>query len=191
MIKDCVKKKDKGFTLIELLVAVAIGAIFIAALYSYFLNSYRAYMQRAEMQAIENEAKKLNESIQQWLSMSDQTTIDSTYDSATGRYTVSMEVYQTDNFSNAGFPNPDFRTKIIYDPQQSCIVVEKYDLGSGVGGPVPTMVAYQYLVGKVKNFNVFYRAGERISITYDVIIKNRLYGSVKRTYKIDFKIRLY
>ncbi len=180
--------EHKGFTLVEMLVVVAIASIIMIAIYTYFSNTFMTAQENIKISRIEGEAKKLNDSIYQWLSMSDQTTVTYTY-TAGGAKTVVMDVYQTNNPAPSAVP--DIRIKITYNPANKEIIVEKNYLGSGhTPSPSPPPV-YSYLKGSVERFDVVFIPADKIEIEYDVVIKRRAHGAAKRTYKVSYMLRTF
>lgn len=69
------KREFKGFTLIEIVAVVAIVGIIIVALYSFFINNFKIVQEEAKIAAVESQAKRLEDTIKQWLQMADQQSI--------------------------------------------------------------------------------------------------------------------
>ncbi|WAM37054.1 prepilin-type N-terminal cleavage/methylation domain-containing protein [Caldicellulosiruptor acetigenus] len=157
------RKFLKGFTLIEIIAVVAIVGIIIVALYSFFMNNFKVAQEEAKIASIESQAKRLQDTIKQWLQMADQQSI--VGNSSTER--VDMIVYE-DNSSTSGTS-----VTIKYEPSTKGIRITK----DGVITP--------YLEGKVTNFDVDDNPPQ-IVIQYTVDLGVR---GQTRTYKIVYNRR--
>jgi len=157
------RKSLKGFTLVEIIAVVAIVGIIIVTLYSFFMNNFKVVQQQAQIANIESQAKRLQDSIKQWLQMADQQSIVGY--SASER--VDMIVYE-DNSATSGTS-----VSISYEPSTKGIRITK----NGVVTP--------YLKGKVTSFDVDDNPPQ-IIIEYTVDLGVR---GQTRTYKIVYNRR--
>ncbi|WPX08018.1 prepilin-type N-terminal cleavage/methylation domain-containing protein [Anaerocellum danielii] len=177
--------KLKGLTLIELIIVVAIVAIILGAIYSFFIQNFKVAQENMNIARIEGEAKRLNDQLKQWLSMSDQSTISYTMVGTTKQ--VVMDVYQND--LPALSARPDFRIKLIYDSNTKSIIIAKQFLTSSSGPGVPSPVAFTFLDGVVERFDCVYVSDLKIVIEYEVVINKRGANRITRVYKIEHVFR--
>lgn len=159
------KKEYKGFTLIEVIVSVAIFFLVLIAVYSFFMNSSNTMINQSTNVNIDLQAKKLQDSIKQWLLMADQNSIEYLPMSNS----VYMEVYEDTSTKKS--------IKIWRDANQKTLKVQ-YNLN-----PNET---YNYLDGKVLNFYVV-NDTNLISIYFEVDFGN----NKSRTYNVLHNKRLY
>lgn len=157
------RKRLEGFTLVEIIAVIAIVGIITVALYSFFINNFKVVQEEAKIASIESQAKRLQDTIKQWLQMADQQSIFGY--SSTDR--VDMIVYE-DNSSTSGTS-----ITIKYEPSTKGIRITK----NGVVTP--------YLEGKVTNFDVDDNPPQ-IVIQYTVDLGVR---GQTRTYKIVYNRR--
>lgn len=157
------RKRLEGFTLVEIIAVIAIVGIITVALYSFFINNFKVVQEEAKIASIESQAKRLQDTIKQWLQMADQQSIFGY--SSTDR--VDMIVYE-DNSSTSGTS-----VTIKYEPSTKGIRITK----NGVVTP--------YLEGKVTNFDVDDNPPQ-IVIQYTVDLGVR---GQTRTYKIVYNRR--
>ncbi|AZT90858.1 prepilin-type N-terminal cleavage/methylation domain-containing protein [Caldicellulosiruptor changbaiensis] len=157
------RRGQRGFTLIEMVIVVAIVGIVVAALYSFFINNFKVAQEEAKIASIESQAKRLEDSIKQWLQMADQSSI--VYYPSFKR--VDMIVYE--DASSSGV-----LVKIDYEHMSKSIRIEKGSSG-----------AVLYLEGKVLRFNVLDNFPQLI-IEYEVDLGVR---GQTRTYKIVYNRR--
>lgn len=157
------KRVLKGFTLIEIIAVVAIVGIIAVALYSFFINNFKVVQEEAKIAQIESQAKRLEDTIKQWLQMADQQSIVGY--SASER--VDMVVYE-DNSATSGTS-----VSISYEPSTKGIRITKNG------------VVTRYLEGKVTSFDVVDNPPQ-IIIEYTVDLGVR---GQTRTYKIVYNRR--
>jgi len=162
------KKSLKGFTLVEIIAVVAIVGIIIVALYSFFMNNFKVVQQQAQIANIESQAKRLQDSIKQWLQMADQQSI--------AYYPLSGKVYMIVYEDQTSYPN-GVEYLIGYEASEKKITIEKR-----MGTNSSTV---WYLKGKVVNFTVTDNPPQ-IIIQYTVDLGVR---GQTRTYKIVYNRR--
>ncbi|WAM32309.1 prepilin-type N-terminal cleavage/methylation domain-containing protein [Caldicellulosiruptor naganoensis] len=177
--------KLKGLTLVELIVVVAIVAIILGAIYSFFIQNFKVAQENINIARIEGEAKRLNDQVKQWLSMSDQSTINYMVVGTTKQ--VIMDVYQND--LPALTARPDFRIKLIYDSSSKSISIEKDFLTSSSGSSVPSPAVFIFLNGLVERFDCVYVSDLKIVIEYEVVVNKRGANRITRVYKVEHVFR--
>ncbi|ABP66682.1 hypothetical protein Csac_1068 [Caldicellulosiruptor saccharolyticus DSM 8903] len=179
--------KLKGLTLVELIVVVAIVAIILGAIYSFFIQNFKVAQENINIARIEGEAKRLNDQVKQWLSMSDQASIQ--YSVAGTTKEIIMDVYQSD--LPAPTARPDFRIKLVYDSGSKKISIEKIFLASSSSPTVPSPIAFTFLDGLVTRFDCIFVPGSKIVIEYEVVINKRGSNQITRVYKIEHVFRTF
>lgn len=157
------KRVLKGFTLIEIIAVVAIVGIIAVALYSFFINNFKVVQEEAKIAQIESQAKRLEDTIKQWLQMADQQSIVGY--SASEK--VSMIVYE-DSLSTSGTS-----VVISYEPSTKGMRINKNG------------VITHYLDGKITSFDVEDNPPQIIiQYTVDLGIRGQT-----RTFKIIYNRR--
>ncbi|BCS80723.1 prepilin-type N-terminal cleavage/methylation domain-containing protein [Anaerocellum diazotrophicum] len=157
------KRVLKGFTLIEIIAVVAIVGIIVVALYSFFINNFKVVQEEAKIAQIESQAKRLEDTIKQWLQMADQQNI-LVYPLSKR---IDMIVYE-DNSAVSGIA-----ISITFEPSTKGIRITK-------NGNITS-----FLDGKIINFDVEDVTPQiKIQYTVDLGIRGKT-----RTYKIVYTRR--